>query len=128
MSRVCLMVALLLMVAAGEAKAQRNDVFIIVEEMPVFPGGDEALRNFVANNVNYPDEAYKKGIAGRVFVCFVIDKDGSVTDAKIARSINPLLDQEALRVVRSMPKWKPGKHKGVAVKVSYTIPINFALE
>ena len=108
--------------------ADGDDVYIIVEQMPIFPGGDEALRNFVTNNVQYPEEASKKGIFGRVFVSFVIAKDGSVQDVKVARAINPLLDAEAIRVVKSMPKWTPGQHRGKPVKVSYTIPINFSLK
>lgn len=105
-----------------------DEVYIIVEEMPVFPGGDEALRNFVTNNVNYPEEASKQKLHGRVYVCFVIDKDGSVVNVRVARSLNPLLDAEAIRVVKAMPKWTPGKHKGQHVKVSYTLPINFSLK
>lgn len=108
--------------------ADGDDVYIIVEQMPIFPGGDEALRNFVTNNVQYPEEAHKNGISGRVFICFVVGKDGSVQDVKVARSINPLLDAEAIRVVKSMPKWTPGQHRGKPVKVSYTIPINFSLK
>lgn len=105
-----------------------DDVYIIVENMPTFPGGDEALRNFVANNIQYPDEARAKHIQGRVFVCFVIGLTGAVQDVKIARSVHPLIDAEAIRVVKSMPKWTPGQHRGKTVKVSYTIPINFSLK
>lgn len=105
-----------------------DEVYIIVEEMPVFPGGDEALRSFVTNNINYPDEARKQKLHGRVFVCFVIGKDGAVCNVRVARSLNSLLDAEAIRVVKAMPKWTPGKHKGQPVKVSYTLPINFSLK
>jgi len=105
-----------------------EEVYTIVEEMPDFPGGQSALRNFIAQAVKYPTEASSKGIQGKVFVNFVVAKDGSVKNAKIVRGVDPLLDMEALRVVNSLTKWKPGKQKGVEVAVSYTIPINFALK
>ena len=105
-----------------------EQVFFVVEEMPEFPGGEMALRQFMANNVDYPDDAQKGGIQGKVYVTFVVSKDGSVADAKIARGVNPSLDAEALRVVNSLPKWKPGMQKGKAVNVSYTVPINFVLQ
>ncbi len=106
----------------------QNEVFFVVEQMPEFPGGELALRKFIAHSVKYPTEATKKGIQGKVFVNFVVEKDGSVGAVKIARGVDPLLDQEAIRVVSELPKWEPGKQKGQAVRVSYTIPINFALE
>lgn len=112
----------------AETNTDGDDVYIIVEQMPIFPGGDEALRNFVTNNIQYPEEASKKEISGRVFVSFVIGKDGSVQNVKVARSVDPQLDAEAIRVVKSMPKWNPGQHRGKPVKVSYTIPINFSLK
>lgn len=105
-----------------------EQVFFIVEEMPEFPGGEMALRQFIANKVDYPDDAQKGGIQGKVYVTFVVSKDGSVADAKIARGVNPSLDAESLRVVNSLPKWKPGMQKGKAVNVSYTVPINFVLQ
>jgi len=104
-----------------------NDVFFIVEEMPEFPGGQVALRALLASSLEYPLLAKEKGIEGKVFVNFVIAKDGSVTDTKIARSVDPLLDKEALRVVNNQPTWKPGKQGGEAVRVSYTVPVNFQL-
>lgn len=105
-----------------------DQVFLIVESMPEFPGGDLALRRFIAQSIKYPVSAQEKGIQGKVFVNFVVEKDGSVGSAKIARGVDPALDKEALRVVSSLPKWTPGKQKGVAVRVSYTIPINFVLQ
>lgn len=108
--------------------ASKDDVFFIVEEMPEFPGGDLAMRNFIAQSVKYPVSAQEKKIQGKVFVNFIVDRDGSIGDAKIVRSVDPALDSEALRVVNSLPKWKPGKQKGVAVRVSYTVPINFVLQ
>ena len=105
-----------------------EQVFFIVEEMPEFPGGENELRNFIAKSVKYPEVAMKNGIQGKVYVTFVVSKDGSVADAKIARGVDPSLDAEALRVVNSLPKWKPGKQRGANVNVSYTIPINFRLQ
>lgn len=113
---------------AQEKETDSKAVFNMVEEMPKFPGEEEGLKAFIMNNVRYPKEAREKGIQGKVYVQYVIDTDGSVTDARIAKGVNPLLDQEALRVVNSMPKWKPGKQKGVLVRVSYTLPVNFALD
>lgn len=100
---------------------------IVVEEMPSFPGGLAALSKFIADNTNYPAEAKEKGIHGRVVVGFVVEKDGSLSHIEIARSVDSLLDKEALRVVRSMPKWNPGKQKGETVSVKYVIPVNFKL-
>ncbi len=109
------------------AQAQ-DDVFFIVDDMPEFPGGQLALRKFIAREIKYPKEASKKGIQGKVFVNFVVEKDGSVGAVKIVRGVDPSLDKEALRVIQSLPKWAPGKQKGVPVRVSYTVPINFALQ
>jgi protein TonB len=102
-------------------------VFFIVEDMPIFPGGDAALHKYLAT-AQYPIIAQENGIQGRVYVKFVINTDGSVTDVQIARGVDPSLDKEALRVVKNMPKWKPGKQRGQAVRVSYTVPINFVLQ
>ena len=118
--------------AAKEKRIERgegaNAVFFIVEDMPEFPGGDEALRKYIANTINYPDFAKKEGIEGKVYVSFVVEKDGSVGDAKIERGVDPSLDKEALRVVKALPIWKPGKQRGEAVRVQYTVPLNFALD
>lgn len=111
-----------------EAEADEGQVFFIVEDMPEFPGGELALRKFITNAVKYPVIAQENGIQGKVYVNFVVDTDGSVTNARIARGVDPSLDKEALRVVNSLPKWKPGKQRGKAVKVSYTVPINFVLQ
>ena len=105
-----------------------EEIFFVVEEMPEYPGGEMALRQYMATAVKYPDDAVKKGIQGKVYVTFVVSKDGTVADAKIARGVDPSLDAEALRVVNNLPKWKPGKQKGQSVNVSYTVPINFKLE
>jgi TonB family protein len=109
-------------------KSGSDEIFFVVEEMPEFPEGEMALRQFIANNVKYPDDAQKSGTQGKVYVTFVVSKDGSVADAKIVRGVSPSLDAEALRVVNALPKWKPGKQKGEAVNVSYTVPINFKLQ
>ncbi|MCK9412075.1 MAG: TonB family protein [Prolixibacteraceae bacterium] len=108
-------------------KQREDGVYVVVEQMPEFPGGEIALRNFIAENVKYPVEAKEKGIQGKVFVTFVVNSAGKTEKAKIARGFDPLLDAEALRVVEQFPEWKPGKQDGKAVSVSYTVPINFAL-
>lgn len=105
-----------------------EQVFFIVEDMPEFPGGELALREYIANAVKYPEIAQKNGIQGKVYVTFVVSKDGSIANCKIARGVDPSLDKEALRVVNSLPKWKPGKQRGQTVNVSYTVPINFVLQ
>ena len=102
--------------------------FFVVEQMPQYPGGEEALRSFIASEVKYPADAQKANLSGRVYITFVVSKDGSVKDAKVARSSGyTILDDEAMRVINSMPDWTPGKQKGQHVNVSYTVPINFAL-
>ena len=103
-------------------------VFTVVEEMPEFPGGEKALRDFIVSTVKYPEDAKKDGIQGKVFVSFVVKSDGTVGNAKIARSANPLLDNEAIRVINLLPTWKPGKQGGKEVNVAYTIPVQFALD
>ena len=105
-----------------------DGVYSTVEEKPEYPGGEKALRTFIAENVKYPTEAIRDSISGKVYVSFIVDEKGNVEQAKIARSVNPLLDKEAIRVVKLMDGWIPGKEKGEAVKVSYTVPINFALK
>ncbi|MDD4190678.1 MAG: TonB family protein [Mangrovibacterium sp.] len=111
-----------------EEEEEESQVFFIVEDMPEFPGGELALRKFIANAIKYPVIAQENGISGKVYVNFVVDKDGSVTAAKVARGVDPSLDKEALRVVNSLPKWKPGMQRGKPVKVSYTVPISFVLQ
>ena len=102
--------------------------FDVVEQMPQFPGGSAALMEYLSKNVRYPEEAHKKGVQGRVIATFVVEKDGSITEAHIARSVDDLLDAEALRVVNAMPKWAPGMQKGEPVRVKYTVPITFKLQ
>jgi len=105
-----------------------DGVYMVVDEMPQFPGGLAAMRQFLAENVKYPDSAVKNKIQGKVYVNFVVNKDGTVSRAKIARGVDPALDAEALRVVSLLPKWGPGIEKGKPVDVSFTVPINFALQ
>ncbi len=110
-------------------KSASGEAYLIVEDMPEFPGGPEALKDFITNEVKYPADAKNAGISGRVYITFVIDEEGSVASSKIVRGSGySILDEEALRVVNSMPKWKPGRINGENVKVSYTVPINFVLD
>lgn len=111
-----------------EEEEEAAEVFFIVEDMPEFPGGENALRAYLGNSIKYPVIAQENGIQGKVYVTFVVGKDGSVSNATIARGVDPSLDKEALRVVNSLPKWKPGKQRGKPVNVSYTVPINFQLQ
>jgi protein TonB len=111
-----------------EEEEEEAQVFFIVEDMPEFPGGELALRKYIANAIKYPVIAQENGIQGKVYVTFVVDKDGGISDARIARGVDPSLDKEALRVVNTLPKWKPGKQRGKPVRVSYTVPINFVLQ
>ena len=105
-----------------------EEIFGIVETMPMFRGGEQKLMEFIGNNVVYPKEAINAGIEGKVFVEFYIEKDGTVCDAKVLRGIGYGCDEEALRVIGLMPKWFPGKVRGHSVRVRYTLPINFKLE
>ncbi|CDD19516.1 putative TonB protein [Prevotella sp. CAG:732] len=105
-----------------------NKVFDVVEEMPSFPGGQGALMAFLSSNIKYPVVAQENGVQGRVIVGFVVEKDGSISDVKVMRSVDPSLDREAQRVVRAMPRWKPGKQNGSAVRVKYTVPVVFRLQ
>lgn len=107
---------------------EENKVFDIVEEMPSFPGGMGALNKYLHDNVHYPVVAQENGVQGRVTISFVVEKDGSVTDVKVAKSVDPSLDKEALRVVRGMPRWTPGKQNGATVRVKYNVPVVFRLQ
>ena len=114
-----------------EAPAQESpadDAFDVVEQMPEYPGGPKALMEFLNNNVQYPAEAEKAGIQGRVIATFVVEKDGSISNAKVVKSVDPLLDAEALRVIGAMPNWKPGMQNGKIVRVKYTVPLSFHLD
>lgn len=100
----------------------------MVEQKPSFPGGDAAMYQWLSNNIVYPPAASEEGVSGRVVVEFVVDKDGSITRARVVRQRHPALDREALRVVNSMPKWIPGRNNGQPVKVTYTLPVTFRLQ
>ena len=124
--------AILLMVntnAMAQNKKNANDkVLEKAEVMPEYPGGDQAMMDFVAKNVQYPQEARDKEISGRVLVSFIVEKDGSIADVKVVKGIGGGCDEEAVRVVKAMPKWKPGKDKGKPVRVSYMMPFTFKLQ
>ena len=97
-----------------------------LDQMPEFPGGMEALNTYLRNNIRYPQEAQKAGIQGRVIIQFIVSKDGSITDAEVVESVDPQLDAEGLRLIKNMPRWKPGMQKGQAIRVKQTLPIRFA--
>lgn len=103
------------------------EVFQIVETMPSFPGGEGALMSFLSKNTNYPVIAQENGIQGRVYINFVVNTDGTITNVKVVRPVDPALDREALRVVNSMPTWIPGEQRGRKVRVSFNLPVNFTL-
>ena len=105
-----------------------QNVFDSVEQMPEFPGGMSALIDFLSSNIKYPEDAIKQNVGGRVMVMFVVETDGSITNVRVARAVFPSLDSEAIRVVKSMPNWKPGKEKGRVVRVNYTLPVVFSIK
>jgi len=109
-------------------KEEETKVFDVVEQMPEFPGGPAALMKWLSDNIKYPAVAEENGIQGRVVCTFVVERDGSVTDVQVARSIDPSLDKEAIRVLKKMPKWIPGRQNGSAVRVKYTVPVTFKLQ
>ena len=109
-------------------KEEENKVFDVVEQMPSFPGGMAALMAYLQKSIKYPPVAEENGIQGRVVCTFVVERDGSVTDVKVAKSVDPSLDKEAVRVVSAMPKWIPGKQNGQSVRVKYTLPVTFRLQ
>ena len=113
---------------AQNKKAANDKVFEKAEIMPEFPGGEQAMMDFVAKNVTYPKEAMEKEISGRVFVSFIVEKDGSVNEVNVKKGIGGGCDEEALRVVKAMPKWKPGKQDGKPVRVHFLLPITFKLQ
>ncbi len=116
-------------VEAPVEEEEEEVVFVVVESMPEFPGGQQALFKYLSENVKYPMIAQENGIQGRVICQFVVNKDGSIVDVEVVRSGgDPSLDKEAIRVIKSMPKWKPGKQRGKAVRVKYTVPVNFKLQ
>jgi protein TonB len=115
-------------VSAPVIEEEDNVVFQVVETMPSFPGGDAELFKFLSNSVKYPVIAQENGIQGRVICQFVVNRDGTIVDIEVVRSVDPSLDKEAVRVIKSMPKWSPGKQRGKPVRVKYTLPVNFRLQ
>ena len=112
-----------------EKDARKDAVFVKVERMPSYPGGQKALFKFLSENVHYPKAAQKKKIEGRVICQFVVDRDGTIEDVQVVTSGgHPSLDKEAVRVLKLMPKWKPGIQDGQPVRVRYTVPVNFRLK
>ena len=112
-----------------EEEEEEAEIFFIVEDMPSFQGkGQDGFREYIAKNLRYPEIAAENGISGRVFVRFVVEPNGSVSNVEVVRSVDPALDAEAVRVVESSPKWAPGKQRGKPVRVSFTFPINFVLQ
>lgn len=111
-------------------EAPHDETFVIVEQMPEFPGGSAALINYLSTNIKYPEECRKMGVEGKVFVKFIVDPSGNIINAQILRGVEDgkLLEKEALRVVQAMPKWKPGKQSGKTVSVYFTLPIAFKLQ
>ena len=114
--------------AVGTFEPVQGDVFDVVEEMPQYPGGPQALFKFLGENVHYPEEAEKAGIQGRVIATFIVEKDGSISQPTVVKSVDPLLDAEAIRVISAMPNWKPSKQNGKVVRVKYTVPLSFNLD
>lgn len=115
-------------VIADEKPKEEEKPFDIVEQMPTFPGGDGKLMEWLSKNIKYPAVAEENGVQGRVIVRFVVGKDGSISNASVVRSVDPSLDKEALRVVKAMPRWIPGKQNGAAVPVWFTLPVTFQLQ
>lgn len=111
-----------------EEAPQEDEIFMVVEDMPEPPGGIAELMKFLGKNIKYPTIAQENGIQGRVVVEFVVNRDGSIVDPKVVRGVDPSLDKEAVRVIMSMPKWKPGKQGGKTVRVKYTVPVTFRLK
>jgi periplasmic protein TonB len=111
-----------------EEQVQEQEIFIVVEDPPSFPGGDEARIRFLSENIRYPQMARESGIQGTVFVTFVVETDGSVTSVRVLRGIGGGCDEEAVRVIQAMPKWNAGKQRGRPVRVQFNMPIRFTLQ
>ena len=115
-------------VEVEEEEVEEQQIFQVVEEMPEFPGGMAECMKWLGKNIKYPTISQENGVQGRVIVQFVVNRDGSIVDAVVARGVDPYLDKEALRVVSMMPKWKPGKQRGKEVRVRFTLPVMFRLQ
>ena len=114
-------------VEVEEEEVDEQQIFQVVEENPEFPGGMKECMKFLSNNIKYPQISQENGVQGRVIVQFVVNADGTIVDPVVVRGVDPYLDKEALRVIKLMPKWKPGKQRGKAVRVRYTQPVLFRL-
>ena len=121
----CIMLLCVALTFLGGCGSSKQYVRPQIDEMPEFPGGLDVLELWLMNNTQYPEAALQAGVQGKVIVSFIVDVDGSVTDCSIFQSLSPSCDEEALRVVKSMPKWKPGMYEGQPVRVSFMLPINF---
>lgn len=106
----------------------KEEIYEFVDTEPEFPGGEQNMYQYIINNIKYPETAKENNIQGRVYVKFVVTKDGNITDVEIARSVESSIDAEAIRVIKSMPKWKPGTQRGKPVNVRFTLPIKFSLQ
>lgn len=126
MKNILITLAAVLISTAAMSQTEEK-VYDVVEQMPTYPGGMNALMKYLSSNIKYPEEAEENGIQGRVICTFVVERDGSISDVKVNKSVDPLLDKESIRVVSSMPNWIPGKLNGSAVRVKYTLPITFRL-
>ena len=110
-----------------EPEQEEEEVFMVVEDQPEFPGGTAALLEYLRKNIKYPAICRENNIQGRVIVSFIVNKDGGIVEPEVIKGVNPSLDKEALRVISGMPKWKPGSQRGKPVRVKYTVPVNFRL-
>ena len=123
-----MMLVLLFSFTTSTAQTKKNNmVYDVVEVMPQFPGGQTAMLKYIMENIKYPKQIMEEGIQGRVTVSFIVEKDGRVSNVRLLRSVQPSLDKEAIRVVKSMPKWTPGKQNGKPVRVRFNLPVMFKL-
>ena len=124
-----MMLVLLFSFMTSTAQTKKNNMaYDVVEVMPQYPGGQIAMMKYIMENIKYPKQAMKEGIQGRVTVSFIVEKDGRVSNVRLLRSVQSALDKEAIRVVKSMPKWTPGKHNGKSVRVRFNLPVMFKLK
>lgn len=114
-------------VVTVEPEPEEEEIFMVVEDQPEFPGGTAALLDYLRKNIKYPAICRENNIQGRVLVTFIVNKDGAIVEPEVVKSVNPSLDKEALRVISTMPNWKPGSQRGKPVRVKYTVPVNFRL-
>ena len=133
--KVLVLIALMTAFGFSTASAQKTvvsqkneNVFDVVEQMPEYPGGMQALFEYLSQNIKYPEDAQKQKVEGRVLATFVVETDGSISNVEVVKHAFPSLDNEAVRVIQAMPKWTPGKQSGKVVRVKYTVPINFSLK